>query len=196
MDTLRLCQILAPRGISPCPISLETGSPWAPLPHKVTLLNETVHWGMKADNATATVNRQGESLCAPVKVPAAMLLFDKFRDLGPHSGLFMAVALSTCGEARMSFSSLVMLRRNLCISYAQLQKHQQALFTLHMKRFSPWRRQVAATGWSERFGVHMGSYLSQDGTLQSSRASCHLRLATAHPDLSQVFLDFARGAGC
>ncbi|CAE7943616.1 Stx7 [Symbiodinium necroappetens] len=65
---------------------------WRPA---VTLLNETVHWGMK--------------------VPAAMLLFEQFRDLGfgPHGGLFTAVALSTAGE-------------------------------------------VAATGWSERFGVHMG----------------------------------------
>eukprot|EP00439_Symbiodinium_sp_Y106_P081891 s1448_g21.t1 len=65
---------------------------WRPA---VTLLNETVHWGMK--------------------VPAAMLLFQQFRDLGfgPHGGLFTAVALSTAGE-------------------------------------------VAATGWSERFGVHMG----------------------------------------
>mmetsp|Transcript_5855 Transcript_5855/g.10571 ORF Transcript_5855/g.10571 Transcript_5855/m.10571 type:complete len:313 (+) Transcript_5855:41-979(+) len=63
---------------------------WRPA---VTLVNETVHWGMK--------------------VPAAMLLFDKFRELGSHSGLFLAVALSTGGE-------------------------------------------VVATGWSERFGVHMG----------------------------------------
>uniref|UniRef100_A0A7S2LZ41 Mitochondrial carrier protein n=1 Tax=Zooxanthella nutricula TaxID=1333877 RepID=A0A7S2LZ41_9DINO len=61
----------------------------------VTLMNETVHWGMK--------------------VPLAMCLYDKSREvgLGQHSGLFVGVALSSAGE-------------------------------------------VVATGWSERFGVHMG----------------------------------------
>ncbi|CAJ1381624.1 unnamed protein product [Effrenium voratum] len=64
---------------------------WRP---SVTLLNETVHWGMK--------------------VPLAMCLYDLRGDgLGPHAGLFVAVAVSTAGE-------------------------------------------VALTGWSERFGVHMG----------------------------------------
>lgn len=63
-------------------------------PH-VTLINETVHWGMK--------------------VPLAMRCYSGFREvgLGQHSGLFAGVALSTLGE-------------------------------------------VLATGWSERFGVHMG----------------------------------------
>lgn len=61
----------------------------------VTLVNETVHWGMK--------------------VPLAICLYDTFREagLGSHIGLFAGVALSTAGE-------------------------------------------VVVTGWSERFGVHMG----------------------------------------
>eukprot|EP00931_Biecheleriopsis_adriatica_P061932 TRINITY_DN37271_c0_g1_i1.p1 TRINITY_DN37271_c0_g1~~TRINITY_DN37271_c0_g1_i1.p1 ORF type:complete len:328 (-),score=67.70 TRINITY_DN37271_c0_g1_i1:186-1127(-) len=60
----------------------------------VTLVNETVHWGMK--------------------VPLAMGLYQQLREgFGPHGGLFAAVAVSTAGE-------------------------------------------VALTGWSERFGVHMG----------------------------------------
>jgi len=61
----------------------------------VTLVNETVHWAMK--------------------VPLAMQLYQSCRDagFGPHSGLFLGVAMSSAGE-------------------------------------------VAATGWSERFGVHMG----------------------------------------
>lgn len=63
---------------------------WRPA---VTLLNETVHWGMK--------------------VPLAMALYQELRPLGGHGGLALAVALSTAGE-------------------------------------------VAMTGWSERFGVHMG----------------------------------------
>lgn len=65
---------------------------WRPA---VTLVNETVHWGMK--------------------VPLAIGLYEQFREagLGPHLGLFAGVALSTAGE-------------------------------------------VALTGWSERFGVHVG----------------------------------------
>jgi len=65
---------------------------WRPA---VTLVNETVHWGLK--------------------VPLAMVLYDGFYNsgFGPHAGLFCGVALSTVGE-------------------------------------------VAATGWSERMGVHMG----------------------------------------
>jgi len=65
---------------------------WRPY---VTLVNETVHWGMK--------------------VPLAIMLYDSARQagLGPHLGLFAGVALSTAGE-------------------------------------------VVVTGWSERFGVHMG----------------------------------------
>lgn len=61
----------------------------------VTLVNETVHWGMK--------------------VPLAMRLYSDFREIGfgPHVGLFAGVALSSAGE-------------------------------------------VLVTGWSERFGVHMG----------------------------------------
>lgn len=84
---------------------------WAPLgvfrmwwPY-VTMVNETVHWGMK--------------------VPLAVGFFKGFQDagLGPHGGLFAAVALSSAGE-------------------------------------------VAATGWSERFGVHMG--LRQLGSYSES----------------------------
>ena len=61
----------------------------------MTLLNETVHWGMKVGP------RSSKDFCqiAAMQVPAAMLLFEQFRDIGPHSGLFAAVALSTCGEA-------------------------------------------------------------------------------------------------
>uniref|UniRef100_A0A7S0FIG2 Mitochondrial carrier protein n=1 Tax=Pyrodinium bahamense TaxID=73915 RepID=A0A7S0FIG2_9DINO len=61
----------------------------------VTLLNETVHWGMK--------------------VPLAMRFYEDCREagLGPHLGLFVGVAFSSLGE-------------------------------------------VIVTGWSERFGVHMG----------------------------------------
>ena len=48
---------------------------WRPA---VTLLNETVHWGMK--------------------VPLAMALYNELRAVGPHGGLAAAVALSTAGE--------------------------------------------------------------------------------------------------
>jgi len=70
----------------------------------ITLVNETVHWGMK--------------------VPLAMGLYSELKEgLGPHGGLFTSVALSSFGE-------------------------------------------VAVTGWSERFGVHMG--LRQIGSYSES----------------------------
>eukprot|EP00929_Paragymnodinium_shiwhaense_P083778 TRINITY_DN44750_c0_g1_i1.p1 TRINITY_DN44750_c0_g1~~TRINITY_DN44750_c0_g1_i1.p1 ORF type:complete len:316 (+),score=59.57 TRINITY_DN44750_c0_g1_i1:76-1023(+) len=53
---------------------------WRPY---VTLVNETVHWG--------------------IKVPLAIGLYERFREagLGSHGGLFAAVALSTAGEVAM-----------------------------------------------------------------------------------------------
>mmetsp|Transcript_86926 Transcript_86926/g.246461 ORF Transcript_86926/g.246461 Transcript_86926/m.246461 type:complete len:319 (-) Transcript_86926:165-1121(-) len=71
----------------------------------VTLVNETVHWGMKVPLAMHLYGRCGEA------------------GLGPHLGLLCGVALSSCGE-------------------------------------------VALTGWSERFGVHMG--LRQIGSYSQS----------------------------
>ena len=52
---------------------------WRPA---VTLLNETVHWG--------------------IKVPLAMALYNELRALGPHGGLAAAVALSTLGEVALT----------------------------------------------------------------------------------------------
>lgn len=82
---------------------------WRPA---VTLLNETVHWGMK--------------------VPLCMALYQELRSsFGAHGGLAAATALSTAGE-------------------------------------------VALTGWSERFGVHMG--LKQIGSYRESlRIACEAR---------------------
>lgn len=91
---------------------------WRP---SVTLMNETVHWGMK--------------------VPLAIALYDRSREvgLGAHSGLIAAVALSTAGE-------------------------------------------VAATGWSERFGVHMGlnGIRSYSHSLAQSQAARGSLLAGAY----------------
>lgn len=83
---------------------------WRPY---VTLVNETVHWGMK--------------------VPLALHLYQCSKDsgFGQHSGLALAVAVSTAGE-------------------------------------------VVATGWSERFGVHMG--LRQITSYRESlQTSCNAR---------------------
>lgn len=87
----------------------------------VTLVNETLHWGMK--------------------VPLAMSLYAGFREagLGPHAGLFAGVALSSVGE-------------------------------------------VVVTGWSERFGVHMGlrQLRSYNESFQAAREARGSALAGAY----------------
>uniref|UniRef100_A0A7S1WGU5 Uncharacterized protein n=1 Tax=Alexandrium catenella TaxID=2925 RepID=A0A7S1WGU5_ALECA len=95
----------------------------------VTLLNETVHWGMK--------------------VPLAMRFYSDFREagLGPHLGLFAGVALSSFGE-------------------------------------------VMVTGWSERFGVHMGlrQLNSYSESLRVSREARGGLIAGAYAGASGLWL--------
>jgi len=84
----------------------------------VTLINETLHWGMK--------------------VPLALAFYDRLSDpLGKHVGLFAAVALSTAGE-------------------------------------------VAVTGWSERFGVHLGLNRQITSYKESYTATRTVRSTSLH----------------
>eukprot|EP00913_Durusdinium_trenchii_P000336 g307.t1 len=126
---------------------------WRPA---VTLLNETVHWGMKAtsgqshmllrtrtrheygvvvrgwNRASSTWDGRRPNPRRRRQVPLCMALYQELRSsFGAHGGLAAATALSTAGE-------------------------------------------VALTGWSERFGVHMG--LKQIGSYRESlRIACEAR---------------------